>query len=32
MKRLFDVVASGLGLLTLAPVLLVVAIWFKLDS
>lgn len=32
MKRLFDVVASGLGLLTLAPVLLVVAIWIKLDS
>ena len=32
MKRLFDIVASGLGLLTLAPVLLVVAIWIKLDS
>lgn len=32
MKRLFDVVASGLGLLTLAPVLLLVAIWIKLDS
>ncbi len=32
MKRLFDIVASGLGLLTLAPVLLVVAIWIKVDS
>ena len=32
MKRLFDILASGLGLLTLAPVLLVVALWIKLDS
>ena len=32
MKRLFDIVASGLGLLCLSPLLLVVAIWIKLDS
>lgn len=32
MKRLFDIVASGCGLLVLSPVLLVVAIWIKLDS
>lgn len=32
MKRLFDIVASGLGLLVLSPVLLAVAIWIKLDS
>ena len=32
MKRLFDIVASGCGLLVLSPVLLVVAIWSKLDS
>ena len=32
MKRLFDIVASGCGLLVLSPVLLVVAIWMKLDS
>ena len=31
-KRLFDIVASGCGLLVLSPVLLVVAIWIKLDS
>ena len=32
MKRLFDIVASGLGLLSLSPLLLFVAIWIKLDS
>ena len=32
MKRLFDIVASGCGLLVLSPVLFLVAIWIKLDS
>ena len=32
MKRLFDIVASGCGLLVLSPIFLVVAIWIKLDS
>ena len=32
MKRLFDIVASGCGLLVLSPVLIIVAIWIKLDS
>ena len=32
MKRLFDVIASGLGLLVLSPLFLVLAIWIKLDS
>ena len=32
MKRLFDIVASGCGLLVLSPVLLLVAIWIKPDS
>ena len=32
MKRLFDIVASGCGLLFLSPLLLCVAIWIKLDS
>ena len=32
MKRLFDIVASGLGLLCLSPLLLIVAVWIKLDS
>lgn len=31
-KRLFDVIASALGLLVLAPLLLLVAIWIRLDS
>lgn len=31
-KRLFDIIASGLGLLILSPLLLIVAIWIKLDS
>ena len=32
MKRLFDIVASGLGLLVLSPLFLILAIWIKLDS
>ena len=32
MKRLFDIVASGLGMLVLSPILIIVAIWIKLDS
>jgi Undecaprenyl-phosphate glucose phosphotransferase len=32
LKRAFDVVFSGVGLLLLAPVMLAVAIWVKLDS
>lgn len=32
MKRLFDIVASGLGLLFLSPLFLVLAIWIILDS
>jgi len=31
-KRLFDMVCSALGLLILAPLLLLVAVWIKLDS
>lgn len=32
MKRLFDIVASGCGLLVLSPLFLMVAVWIKLDS
>lgn len=32
MKRLFDILASGLGLLVLSPLFLILAIWIKLDS
>ena len=32
MKRLFDIVASGLALIVLSPLFLVLAIWIKLDS
>lgn len=32
MKRVFDIVASGLGLIVLCPIFLVLAIWIKLDS
>ena len=32
MKRVFDVIASGLGLIVLSPLFLVLAIWIKLDS
>jgi lipopolysaccharide/colanic/teichoic acid biosynthesis glycosyltransferase len=31
-KRIFDWLASGLGLLVLSPVLMVLALWIKLDS
>lgn len=31
-KRLFDIAASALGLLLLAPLLLLVALWVKFDS
>ncbi|MBV8033681.1 sugar transferase [Roseateles sp.] len=31
-KRLFDIAASALGLLLLAPLLLLVALWIRLDS
>lgn len=31
-KRLFDIFASGIGLLVLSPLFLVVAIWIKCDS
>ena len=32
MKRLFDVIASGLGLIVLSPLFLILAVWIKLDS
>ena len=32
MKRLFDILASGFGLLLLSPLLLAVAVWVKVDS
>ena len=32
MKRFFDVVASGFGLIVLSPLFLVLAIWIKCDS
>ena len=32
MKRLFDIVASGFGLVVLSPLFLVLAIWIKCDS
>ena len=32
MKRLFDIVASGFGLLVLSPLFILVAVWIKLDS
>ena len=32
MKRLFDIIASGCGLIVLSPLLLILAIWIKLDS
>jgi lipopolysaccharide/colanic/teichoic acid biosynthesis glycosyltransferase len=31
-KRAFDVIASGLGLICLSPLFLILAIWIKLDS
>lgn len=32
MKRIFDIVASGFGLIVLSPLFLVLAIWIKADS
>lgn len=32
MKRLFDILASGIGLLVLSPIFLILAVWIKLDS
>ena len=32
MKRLFDIVASSVGLIVLSPIFLILAIWIKLDS
>ena len=32
MKRIFDILASGCGLIVLSPLFLILAIWIKLDS
>lgn len=32
MKRLFDIIAAGCGLIVLSPLLLIVSVWIKLDS
>ena len=32
MKRLFDILASGFGLLILSPLFLILAVWIQLDS
>ena len=32
MKRFFDIIASGLGLIVLSPILIIIGIWIKLDS
>ena len=32
MKRLFDVIASGLGLIVLSPLFAILAVWIKMDS
>lgn len=32
MKRFFDVIASGFGLIVLSPLFLILAVWIKLDS
>ena len=32
MKRLFDIVASGLGIIFLSPLFLILAVWIVLDS
>lgn len=32
MKRAFDILASGLGLIILSPLFLILSIWIKLDS
>ena len=32
MKRIFDIIASGCGLLMLSPLFIILAIWIKIDS
>ena len=32
LKRTFDIIASGCGLVVLSPLLLIIAIWIKCDS
>lgn len=32
MKRAFDIIASGLGLIILSPLFIILAIWIKVDS
>ncbi len=32
MKRIFDIISSGLGLIVLSPLFLILAVWIKLDS
>ena len=32
MKRLFDIVSSGFGLIILSPLFIILAIWIKMDS
>ena len=32
MKRIFDIVASGIGLILLSPLFVILAIWIKCDS
>lgn len=32
MKRLFDIIASGMGLIILSPLFAVLAVWIKIDS
>jgi len=32
MKRFFDIICSGLGLIVLSPLFLLIAIWIKIDS
>ncbi|MBE6219453.1 MAG: sugar transferase [Rikenellaceae bacterium] len=32
MKRIFDIIASGCGLLVLSPLFIILAIWIKIDS
>lgn len=32
MKRLFDIIASGLGLIVLSPLFAILAVWIKCDS
>ncbi|KZE82825.1 glycosyl transferase [Myroides marinus] len=32
MKRLFDIISSGIGLIFLSPIFLFLAIWIKIDS